>query len=171
VESTQSVARGDRFFLLGEVSQVLRDADLNRRPTQRSNFQRTELEGIMTAGPLHPANLTAGRDRQIGLGHGIDALGPSDTSDSGSDLHGAPGLAQQIGNFGLEKNPVDLEESTAGYTAGPDVGDANLDSDSDSNGTGERAAAVRDTIVPDGADIAPDHLEVIDFPDESDEED
>jgi hypothetical protein len=89
----------------------------------------------------------------------VDALGPSDTSDSGSDLKGAPGLAQQIDGFGLDRNPMDLEESLANYTAGPDIGDANMDSDSDSNGTGERAAAVRDTVVPDGADIAPDRIE------------
>ena len=47
----------------------------------------------MTAGPLHPDNLTSGRDRVLGRGHGTAALGPSDSSDSGSDLHGAPGLA------------------------------------------------------------------------------
>jgi hypothetical protein len=113
----------------------------------------------MAAGPLHPDNLTPGPDRHRAPGHGVDALGPSDTSDSGSDLRGAPGLAQQIDGFGLDRNPVDLEESFANYTAGPDIGDANMDSDSDSNGTGERAAAVRDTVVPDGADIAPDRIE------------
>jgi hypothetical protein len=115
----------------------------------------------MAAGPLHPDNLTPGPDRHPPPGHGVDALGPSDTSDSGSDLKGAPGLAQQIDGFGLDRNPTDLEESFANYTAGPDIGDANLDGDSDSNGTGERAAAVRDTVVRDGADIAPDHIETI----------
>jgi hypothetical protein len=120
----------------------------------------------MASGFLHPDNLTPGPNRVVPPGHGIDALGPSDTSDSGSDLKGAPGLAQQIDGFGLEKNSQDLEESFAGYTAGPDVGDANLDGDSDSSGTGEHAAAVRDTIVPDGADIAPDRIERI-WPDES----
>jgi hypothetical protein len=124
----------------------------------------------MAAGSLHPANLTPGPDRRPGPGHGIDALGPSDTSDSGSDLKGAPGLAQQIDGFGLDKNPMDLEESFANYTAGPDVGDANLDGDSDSGGTGERAAAARDTVVPDGADIAPDHIETIPLIDQSEEE-
>jgi hypothetical protein len=125
----------------------------------------------MAAGALHPDNLTPGPDRRVGPGHGIDALGPSDTSDSGSDLKGAPGLAQQIDGFGLDRNPMDLEESTAHGTAGPDVGDANLDGDSDSGGTGERAAAVRDTVAPDGADIAPDHIEKFSLADESEEED
>ena len=45
--------------------------------------------------------------------------------------------------------------------AGPDVGDANLDSDSDSSGTGERATAGRDTMVRDGADIDVDHIETM----------
>jgi hypothetical protein len=125
----------------------------------------------MVAGPLHPDNITPGPDRRVPPGHGIDMLGPSDTSDSGSDLKGAPGLAQQIDGFGLDKNSMDLEESLANYTAGPDVGDANLDSDSDSGGTGERAAAVRDTVVPDGADIAPDHIESIPLIDQTEDED
>ena len=38
---------------------------------------------------LDPDNLPGGSDRGIGLGHGTGALGPSDTSDSGSDMQGA----------------------------------------------------------------------------------
>src|SRR5688500_18194887 len=84
---------------------------------------RTHAEEIMTAGPLHPDNLTGGRDRSLGKGHGTAALGPSDSSDSGSDLHGAPGLARQIDGFGLTRpGGGDIEESFANYTAGPDVG-------------------------------------------------
>ncbi len=116
----------------------------------------------MTAGPLHPDNLTNGRDRDVTRGHGTRALGPSDTSDSGSDLVGAPGLAGQVDGFGIERQPgADLEESTAGGSAGPDVGDANLDSDSDSGGTGEAATLPRDVPGADGADIDPDHVETI----------
>jgi len=116
----------------------------------------------MAAGPLHPDNLTNGRDRDVMRGHGTRALGPSDTSDSGSDLVGAPGLAGQVDGFGIERQPgADLEESFAGNTAGPDVGDANLDSDSDSAGTGEAATVPRDMLGADGADIDTDHVEVI----------
>jgi hypothetical protein len=124
----------------------------------------------MSAGPLHPDNLTSGKDRSLGKGHGVGALGPSDTSDSGSDLRGAPGLAQQVDGFGLERLPGEIEESFAGNTAGPDIGDANMDSDSDSSGTGERAAAGRDTVVADGADIDTDHIETLP-PDAGDEDD
>lgn len=48
----------------------------------------------MTAGPLHPDNLPAGRDRSLGKGHGTDSLGPGDSSDSGADVKGAPDLEQ-----------------------------------------------------------------------------
>lgn len=60
----------------------------------------------MTAGPLHPDNIPAGRDRSLGKGHGTESLGPSDSSDSGSDLKGAPGLAQQVDGFGLDHGPT-----------------------------------------------------------------
>ncbi len=122
----------------------------------------------MTAGPLHPDNIPAGRDRSLGKGHGTESLGPSDSSDSGSDLKGAPGLATQVDGFGLDHPEVnDIEESFADNTAGPDVGDANLDSDSDRFGTGEVASSARDTVVRDGADIDTDHIESVpDFEDE-----
>jgi|SRR5688572_17436101 len=91
---------------------------------------------------LTPDNLPAGPDRRIHQGHGTSALGPSDSSDSGSDLQGA------------------LD------TAGAEIGDDDLDSDSDRSGTGERAAASPDTPVRDGADIGTDHIEQIpDFDD------
>lgn len=116
----------------------------------------------MTAGPLHPDNFPAGRDRSLGKGHGTESLGPSDSSDSGSDLKGAPGLAQQVDGFGLDHGPVtDIEESSAENAAGPDVGDANLNGDSDRSGTGERASAGRDTVVPDGVDIDTDRIEFV----------
>ena len=85
----------------------------------------------MTAGPLHPDNIPAGRDRILGKGHGTEALGPSDSSDSGSDMQGAP-----------------------------DLGD-NPDSDSDRYGTGEIASSARETVTRDGADIDTDHIESI----------
>ena len=94
----------------------------------------------MTAGPLHPDNIPAGRDRSLGKGHGTASLGPSDSSDSGSDMQGAPA----------------------------DAGESNLDSDTDRFGTGEIASGERDTVVREGADIDVDHVETI--PDLEDEE-
>jgi len=116
----------------------------------------------MATSPLDPSNLSGRKDRSIGRGHGTRALGPSDSSDSGSDLVGAPGLASQVDGFGLDRgNTNESEESFAGNTAGPDVGDANLDSDSDRSGTGETAAASRDAVRGDGADIDADHVEAL----------
>ena len=67
-------------------------------------------------------------------------LGPSDTSDSGSDIQGATRLK------------TDTEEGELGGAT-----PVAIDSDSDSMGTGERKSAVPDG-VRDGADIAPDRI-------------
>jgi hypothetical protein len=126
----------------------------------------------MPSSTLTPDNFPAGRDRRVLQGHGTFALGPSDSSDSGSDLQGAPGLASQVDGFGLDHpgTTSDPEESFADGTAGPDIGDSNLDSDSDRYGTGERAAAARDTVVEDGADIGTDKIEYIPEADLDDDE-
>ena len=89
-------------------------------------------------------------------GHGTEALGPSDSSDSGSDLQG-PGLYETDADvIGLDRGTN--EDMAHGVGAGRDVGDSNLDSDTDASGTGERAAAGRDTDTESGSDIAPDRL-------------
>ncbi len=116
----------------------------------------------MATSPLYPGNDSGKRDRILGRGHGTAALGPSDSSDTGADLHGAKGLAGDVDGFGLEHDDTSEDEtSTAGMTAGPDVGDANLDSDSDRGGTGEAASQPRDTVAEAGSDIAPDRIETI----------
>lgn len=107
---------------------------------------------------LDPDNFPVGRDRTVGRGHGTGSLGPSDTSDSGSDVTGGSGLAQQDEFARDQGTTSDLDEGTAGGTAGPDVGDADLDSDTDASGTGERAAAGRDSTAGDGRDIDVDHI-------------
>ena len=84
-----------------------------------------------------------GGDRapQQATGRDADMLGPSDTSDSGSDIQGATRL----------KTEPEEGEETGGAT--PIV----EDSDTDSGGTGERAEAVPEG-ARDGADIAPDRI-------------
>jgi hypothetical protein len=69
-------------------------------------------------------------DRTLDKGHGTRALGPSNSSDTGSDV--------------------------AGGNAGAHLGDTDLSGDSDAEGTGERATAGRDDTQPAGKDIAPD---------------
>ena len=78
-------------------------------------------------------------------GHGTRALGPSDSSDTGSDVVGGPGLNRD-GGLPLQGGTTsDPDVDRAPTTAGPDLGDADLDSDTDRHGTGERAAAGRDS--------------------------
>ena len=92
---------------------------------------------------------TGEEEPDVGKGHGTGALGPSDSSDSGSDVQGGPGLSlneDTVLDSALSAG-VDLRESHD--TAGPDIGDADLDSDTDASGTGERAAAGRDALSPD----------------------
>jgi len=77
-------------------------------------------------------------------GTDTDALGPSDSSDSGSDIQGEPNL----------EGHSDREERLgAGHT---DRG-----SDSDGAGTGERGSALPDEFVEEGSDISPDYVEAI----------
>jgi hypothetical protein len=83
-----------------------------------------------------------GGDRapQQARGRDAETLGPSDSSDSGSDIQGASRLK------------TDAEEGRLGGATPVDN-----DSDSDSMGTGEHAEAVPEG-ARDGADIAPDRI-------------
>jgi hypothetical protein len=89
----------------------------------------------MALNPLDPANTGISRDRIVNRGHGTRALGPRDSSDSGSDVQGP--IAEEM------------------------LGDAGLDSDSDRSGTGERHGATPDEEIHSGSDIAPDHIEQV----------
>lgn len=80
-------------------------------------------------------------------GKNIDALGPSDSSDSGSDVRGASPMPT------LPDNPAE-------WGALP----VDPDSDSDASGTGERGSATGKQ-VPDGADILPDQAGAADMVD------
>lgn len=73
------------------------------------------------------------------LGTGTDLLGPSDSSDTGSDVQGERALSTDSDDGGVGALP------------------AELDSDTDAAGTGERAAAIG-TDPRDGSDIMPDRV-------------
>jgi len=73
-------------------------------------------------------------------GRDLESLGPSDSSDSGSDVQSQ-----------LDLYPDSDLERHLGITPGPD-------NDSDSGGTGERGAAVPESDVREGDDIAPDQV-------------
>jgi hypothetical protein len=95
-------------------------------------------------------------------GHGTAALGPSDSSDSGSDIQGGPGLNRDDGLMPPPGTTSDPDIDAIGATAGPDIGDANLDSDTDRGGTGERAAAGRDSTVATDLILRDENDEVVD---------
>ena len=101
-------------------------------------------------------------------GTGTDALGPSDTSDSASDIVGADGA---VDADDLELSGGTNHDVRRAPGAGADIGDANLDSDSDRNGTGERAAAGRDATLPVDTLLRDDRDDVVDGEDIGDDVD
>ncbi|MET3823374.1 MULTISPECIES: chemotaxis protein [Burkholderia] len=111
---------------------------------------------------LNPDNESAGPDDENARrGRDGRALGPSDSSDSGSDTAGA------------RRYPFDVDSPLDEHAL--ERGDAALDSDTDRAGTGERASADGDAGLEDAADIEPDRTErldeagLIDDPDDPDE--
>lgn len=70
---------------------------------------------------LDPDNIPAGTDRSLGRGHDTGALGPSDSSDSGSDVTGEPELDSDTDAGGTgERGAVGDDEVEAGADIGFD---------------------------------------------------
>lgn len=82
---------------------------------------------------------------EVGKGHGTGALGPSDSSDSGSDVQGE------------KRYPGDIEDELDAHALGQSK--AELNSDTDRNGTGETASADGDNNLEADADILPDGVD------------
>lgn len=78
-------------------------------------------------------------------GRDVELLGPSDTSDSGSDIQGELDLA----------SPEDLDNTLFGNVQ------PGLDSNTDSGGTGERGAALTTEEAREGGDILPDRVQTL----------
>ena len=97
------------------------------------------------------------RDRGF-KGHDVRSLGPSDSSDSGSDLLG-PGLIDED-LLGLDRGTNEDSEGghLAARDAGASVGDLGADDNSDRYGTGEHLTAGKEPDVRIAADIAPDRI-------------
>lgn len=81
-------------------------------------------------------DLSGEEEPVTGLGHGTRALGPSDSSDTGSDVVGGPGMDEGLSDQQARRMPL----STT-HGSGRDLGDGDLDSDSDRAGTGERGSS------------------------------
>ena len=101
----------------------------------------------MAGSTLDPDNIPAKRRRHTQKGHDVAALGPSDTSDSGSDMKG-PGLVDDDALHMDRGTNEDPEGGTLGkIEAGQAVGDRDMDDTSDSRGTGEHLTAGKDPRI------------------------
>ncbi|WP_089160744.1 chemotaxis protein [Caballeronia sordidicola] len=82
---------------------------------------------------------------EVGKGHGTGALGPSDSSDSGSDVQGE------------KRYPGDIEDELDAHAVGQSA--AELNSDTDRYGAGEAASADGDNNLEPDSDILPDGVD------------
>lgn len=110
----------------------------------------------MPSSTLDPANIP-GKDRQLGKGHGIDSLGPSDLSDTGSDVQGGLSITQDE-DLGLERGTNEDSDSHPLH--------ASRDT-SDSGGTGESSTAGRNRDVDINGDIGFDRVDYLSMGEES----
>lgn len=88
-------------------------------------------------------------------GHDTGALGPGDSSDTGSDIAGA------------KRHDFDRDTELDNHAL--ETGETEERSDSDRSGTGERAAADGDETLSLDADVLPDRIDSFPSVDESDE--
>jgi hypothetical protein len=107
---------------------------------------------------LTPDNIPPRRPTSVPPGHDVKSLGPSDSSDSGSDMAG-PGLID-ADMLNLDRGTV--EDMEAGdddiADAGRSVGDLGMDEDSDRSGTGTRMSADLEPRGGESAEIGPDRI-------------
>ena len=107
---------------------------------------------------LDPENFPGGRHRRTQKGHDTRSLGPSDSSDSGSDMAG-PGLVDDDA-LGLDRG-TNQDNEAGRYNvadAGASVGDLNMDDNSDRYGTGEHLTAGKDPDIRMNADRGADRV-------------
>lgn len=108
---------------------------------------------------LDPDNFPVGvKRRKTQKGHDTRSLGPSDSSDSGSDM-AVPGL---IDDDAINLDRGTNEDTEAGRDdiadAGASVGDLEMDDNSDRYGTGEHLTAGKEPNVRVNGDIDVDRI-------------
>lgn len=107
---------------------------------------------------LDPENLVPSGNRNPLKGHDIKSLGPSDSSDSGSDMAG-PGLVDAAAIPLDTGTNTDMEAGSYNRIEnGESVGDIGMDDNSDRFGTGEHMTAGKDPHVRDSSDIDSDRI-------------
>jgi hypothetical protein len=104
----------------------------------------------MAGSTLDPDNIPE-PDRQLGKGHGTGALGPSDISDTGSDVQG--------GLRAIEELDLGLDRGTNEDSDSHNIDPAN-DSD-DAGGTSDTSTAGRNADVELDSDIGFDRINYI----------
>jgi len=101
----------------------------------------------MAGSTLDPDNIPRRRKRHTQKGHDVSSLGPSDSSDSGSDMKG-PGL--------VDDDALHLDRGTNAdpeggkfdkIEAGASIGDREMDDNSDRSGTGEHLTAGKEPRI------------------------
>lgn len=110
----------------------------------------------MATSTLDP-DYTPEPDRRLPIGHDTDALGPSDLSDTGSDVQGGfRAIESKLLGLGLDRGTN--EDSDSRYLpASP--------GDSDSTGTGESTTTGRNMDIEMAGDINVDRIDSIESPD------
>ena len=108
---------------------------------------------------LDPDNFpVGGKPRRTPKGHETRALGPSDSSDSGSDMAG-PGL---VDDDALNLDRGTNEDTEAGRynvaDAGASIGDLGMDGNSDRYGTGEHLTAGKEPDIRVNGDLDTDRV-------------
>lgn len=114
----------------------------------------------MPGSTLDPDNIPESY-RQLGRGHGNDALGPGDISDTGSDVQG--------GYRAVEEDALPLDRGTSEDQDSHNV--FGSPADSDSTGTGESSTAGRNADVEVAGDIDVDRVDYINPEDDPDYQD
>ena len=104
----------------------------------------------MAGSTLDPGNIPE-PDRQLGKAHGADALGPSDSSDTGSDVQG--------GLRAIEEFDLGLDRGTNEDSDSHNIDPSN-ESD-DAGGTGDTSTAGRNFDIELDGDIGFDRIDYI----------
>jgi len=112
----------------------------------------------MAGSTLDPDNVPPRRGHKTVKGTDVKSLGPSDSSDSGSDMAG-PGLVDDDAVHLDRGTHEDPEGGTVGkIEAGASVGDREMDDTSDKEGTGEHLTAGKEPRMRADADRDTDRI-------------
>lgn len=112
----------------------------------------------MAGSTLDPDNIPARRGRKTVKGTDVKSLGPSDTSDSGSDMAGPGLLDDDVLPLGRGTNEDPEGGTLRKIEAGASVGDREMDENSDAAGTGEHLTAGKEPRVRVNADRDTDRI-------------